>query len=211
MPFRKTSRYGTMRLMVMVGPIIAAAAARARAMTQADRAWGPYARSRGMAHRPGREGWAHVQVPRLEGMIDDVPVAVELVLGTSDHQTVALAEPAAAVPGHLEVTREGLVAWLTKAFGAQDVVLGEDAFDRAFLVKATPPELAHRLLVPEVQAEMLALPTTRLAYDDGSEHSHRAMVVFAVGALVESPGILDRMLRLVCTLARVRMATSAYR
>jgi len=37
------------------------------------------------------------------------------------------------------------------------------------------------------------------------------IVVFAVGALVESPGILDRMLRVVTTLARVRMTTVAYR
>ncbi len=197
--------------MVMVAPMIAAAAARARAIAQADRAWGPYARSRGMAHRPGREGWAHTTMPRVDGVIDDVPVALELVIGTSDYQTVALAAPTVPLVGHVEVTREGLVASLAKAFGAQDVVLGDDPFDRAFLVKSAPPDVARQLLVDEVRAEMLALPTTRLAYDDGSEHAHPALVVFAVGALVESPGILDRMLRLVATLARVRLATSAYR
>ena len=85
------------------------------------------------------------------------------------------------------------------------------AFDRAFLVKAAPPDIAHQLLVAEVRSEMLALPTARLEYDDGSEHSHHAMVVFAVGGLVESPGILNRMLRVVTTLARVRMTTVAYR
>jgi hypothetical protein len=197
--------------MVTIAPMIAAAAARARAIAQADRAWAPYAHSRGMAHRPGREGWAHVQMPRLDGVIDDVPVALELVLGTSESQTVALAAPTAPLPGHVEVTREGLVASLTKAFGAQDVIVGDEPFDRAFLVKSAPPDIAHQLLVAEVRAEMLALPTTRLAYDDGSEHAQPALVVFAVGALVESPGILDRMLRLVTTLARVRTATSAYR
>lgn len=197
--------------MVTIAPMIAAAAARARAIAQADRAWAPYARSRGMAHRPGREGWAHVQMPRLDGVIDDVPVALELVPGTGEHQTVALAAPAAPLPGHVEVTREGLVASLAKVFGAQDVVLGDDAFDRAFMVKSAPPDIAPQLLVAEVRAEMLALPTARLAYDDGSEHSHHALVVFAVDAIVESPGILDRMLRMVTTLARIRMTTAAYR
>jgi len=200
--------------MMAVGPMIAAAAAaqaRARAMARADQAWAPYARARGMAHRPGRQGWAHEEMPRLDGVIDDVRVAIELVASASEYETIALAATEAPLPGHVEVTREGLVAKLTKAFGAQDVVLGDDPFDRAFLVKAAPPDIAPQLLVADVRSELLALPTTRLAYDDGSEHSHPAMVVFAVGALVEAPGILDRMLRVVTTFARQRLATSAYR
>jgi hypothetical protein len=199
--------------MAMIGPMVAAAAAQAcaRAIAKADRSWPSYALERGMTHRPGRQGWAHVEMPRLDGVFEDVRVAVEIAQGTGDYETIALAGIAAPLPGHLEVTREGLVAKLSKAFGAQDVVLGDDAFDRAFLVKSAPADIAHALLPPEVRSEMLALPTTRLAYDDGSEHSQLALVVFALGAVVESPGVLDRMLRVVTTLARVRQATSAYR
>jgi hypothetical protein len=190
----------------------AAAQARAQAMAKAGHAWAPYAEQGGMAFRPGRQGWAHTEMPRLDGVLDDVRVAIELGQGLGGEiETMALAVIAAPLQGHLEVTREGLVAKLTKVFGAQDVVLGDAPFDRAFLVKATPPDLAHQLLGPLVRAEMLALPTTRLAYDDGSEHSHLAMVVFVLGALVESPDVLDRMLKVATTLARVRPTTSAYR
>jgi hypothetical protein len=204
--------------MAMIGPIVAATAvaaaaqrAMAEAMAKTDRSWVPYAHQRGLSYRPGRQGWARVEMPRLDGVVDDVRVAVELWRDTGEVETMAMAVAEAPLQGHLEVRREGLSAKLSKLFGAQDVVLGDEAFDAAFLVKAAPPQLAPQLLVPGLRAELLAFPTTYLAYDDGSEHSHPAMVAFAAGLVVEEPDVLDRMVRVVTSLARVRSATSAYR
>jgi len=199
--------------MAMVGVMAAAAAAQAfrEATAKADAAWVPYAAARGMSYRPGRQGWAHTEMPRLDGVFHDVRVAVELGQGASQYLTAALAVSEAPLAGHLEVTREGSFAKVAKLFGAQDVVLGDETFDRAFLVKSKPADVAPQLLSPAIRAEMLALPTTWLAYDHGREHGQVALVIFSVADVVQSADVLDRILRVATMLARVRPASVPYR
>jgi hypothetical protein len=57
----------------------------------------------------------------------------------------------------------------------------------------------------------LALPTERLAYDDGSEHVHLAVIVFRVDGMATLPDVLDRLLQVVVALARMRPTSQAYR
>lgn len=152
-----------------------------------------------------------MQWPRLDGVVENTPVAFELVGSAGAFHTVAIAVPSAALEGHLEVTREGVLAKLGKLFGAQDIVLGEDAFDRAFLVKGTSELTVRALLRPEVREEMLGMGVVRLAYDDGTEQHHVPMVILELAGIATEPPWLDRALALVIEVARTRPQDAPYR
>jgi hypothetical protein len=184
--------------------VIAVAAAQRQAMLAADAAWEPYAMQRGMQHRSGRMGWAHTQWPRVDGGLEGVAVAIELVPRNSGVHTAVLAALPAPMEGNVEVTREGLFSKIGKLFGAQDIVLGDGAFDRAFLVKGTSELTVRALLSVAACTELLSLGADRLAYDDGSEHKHVAMVVMEIPSVVQSAEHLDRALRIVVEMSRTR-------
>jgi hypothetical protein len=174
-------------------------------------AWAPYAQARGLRHSPGRTGWAHEQWPRLDGVVENIQVAFELVERAQGFNSAAIAVPPAALEGHVEVTREGVLAKITKLFGAQDIVLGREAFDRAFLVRGTSKDTVSAVLRSAVQDEMLAIGVVRLAYDDGSEHQHVPTVVLELPQIVTDWTWLDRALALVVDIARVRAQDTPYR
>jgi hypothetical protein len=46
----------------------------------------------------------------------------------------------------LRLTRSNVIDSIGKAFGAQDVLVGDDAFDQAFTIKSQPPEFAMNVL-----------------------------------------------------------------
>ena len=194
---------------------VAAAAGAAAAMRQAiltaDAAWEPYARARDMHHSAGRIGWAHAQWPRVDGVFEGVAVALELVGRSGGYHTGALAVPIAAVQGNVEVTREGVIAKISKVFGAQDIIIGDDAFDRAFLVKSTSEAAVRALLSARVRSEMLELGVDRVIYDDGSEHEHVPMVLFEIPVILTEPQLLDRALRAAVEIAQTRMQEAPYR
>jgi hypothetical protein len=189
----------------------AGAAARAAAFATADACWGGFARAHQLTQRSGRVGWAHVEWPRIEGKLEGIPVAIELMEEAASFGTAAIAAMASPLKGHLELRREGFAAKVAKLLGAQDISLGDEAFDRRFVIKASDPALAHALLTPAVRAELLHLPTRWLAYDDGSEHDYVPMVLWEVDDVVDDDDALDRMLRLVAALSRSRVVDAAYR
>jgi hypothetical protein len=183
-------------------------------MAIADAIWAPYAAARGMRYQPGREGWAHTEWPRIDGAIGTIAVGLQLMddaWDVSAFLAAALARPAAPLKGHVEVSREGILSRIAKMLGAQDIVIGEQAFDRAYVVKATDESTARALLTPLVTREMLALEAKYLAYDDGTENSHGAVVVAYVPFTVIDFDSIDRRLALVAKLARAQEEHGAYR
>ena len=164
-----------------------------------------------MRHFPGRIGWAHVQLPLVDGAVESIPAAVQLVAGTTGYHTLALAVPAAPLEGHVEITREGVIAKIAKLFGAQDIQLGEEAFDRTFLVKGTSERTVRAVLSALVRQEMLQMDAVRVAYDDGSAHKHGPMALLEVPRIVTGAAELDRVLAAVVEMARAKVQETAYR
>ena len=171
-------------------------------MRKADAAWRAYASSHAMQYQPPR-GWLHPEWPRAEGSLEGVAVAIEVAIHVThlDYSTACVAGMNGPAKGDLEVSREGFSSKVARLWGAQDLVVGDDPFDRAFVVKATPTALAAELLAADVRAEMLALRADRLTYGNG-EHGQRGLVVVEFMGVVEDAGVLDRGLRLVAGLAR---------
>jgi hypothetical protein len=192
----------------------AAAAERHKRIVIADRVWSAYAQAHGLHYRPGREGWARTEMPRLDGAVGNVAVALELVDDPWDPRAfvvAALARPVVPLVGHVEVHREGILSRIAEAFGAHDIAVGEDAFDRAFVVKATDESTARALLPPNVTRELLALGAKSFAYDDGSENSQGAIVVANFPFQTEDFGPIDRALAFVALVAQIRPASGPYR
>jgi hypothetical protein len=189
-----------------------AAAAVRKAVESANEVWGAYAAARGLVFRPGRVGWARTEWPRVEVVVDGIPVALELTATASaECHTVAFATPLAPVRGHLEATPERWVSQLAKLLGAEDRQTGDLGFDTAYVVKATRDELVQLLLDEAVRTESLGLRASRIAYDDGSDHGHSPVVLVAFPGALALPRSIDRALHLVSLLARVRSDAGPYR
>jgi hypothetical protein len=196
----------------MAAGIVAAAAAvaaRRQRILDASASLSWYAGFRGMRFTDPVLGWAHEVSPRVDGVVDGVPVSLQL--GTDAFYTVALALPVGALRGNLEVTREGVVAKLTKLFGAQDIQLGDPRFDPRYLVQATADSFPHTVLTDSIRAELLALDAESLSYDDGTQQGHRPIVALALPGVRHAAETLDAALRLVVEVAQTRDASEPYR
>jgi len=58
-------------------------------------------------------------------------------------------------PGTLHILRDGFGQSFLKLFGAQDLKIGDAAFDKDYVVKATPESLATRIFAPERRAGVI--------------------------------------------------------
>jgi hypothetical protein len=186
-------------LVAVAAATVANEARRNRAIQKAEAAWAPYAAAHGMTFEAAR-GWIRREWPRVEGTLGGAQVAIEMAVHATDwdYSTACVAATKAAPKGHLELTREGIASRVAHLFGAQDIIVGDEAFDAAYVVKASPEPLALQLLTTAVRAELAALDVSRLTYGEGSVGG---LVVAEILGIVQSRDVLDRTLRLVAELA----------
>jgi len=181
----------------------AAAAAHKSAMDDADGAWSAYAKAKGLNHRPGRFGsFVDYIEPRVDGEVDDVSIAFELSSVGDGWGIRAVSVPVAPIAVVMDLRREGFMEKIAKVFGAQDIVLGDAAFDKTFMVRATHDAGARAVLSAPIRAQILEVGLTTLAYDDGSTKERGAVVVLGVSTLLTTTESLDRMLSLLVALAK---------
>jgi hypothetical protein len=157
-----------------VRPAIAPAVALYRAVLAAWRAlppsveearleptWRRVAERLGLAYEPrgmracGRSGEVGA---RFELVIHDRGWATELA---------ATFDPPLGVG--FRIAREGVLAGIGKLFGAQDIKLGDAAFDAAFVVKGKDEQRVREILVDDARAGLLELARAgELIVDDGT-------------------------------------------
>ena len=56
---------------------------------------------------------------------------------------------------HLNVYQESFLSKIGKAFGGQDIQIGDREFDEAFMIKSQTPAKIDRILTPELRRNML--------------------------------------------------------
>lgn len=185
------------------GGIISAAAAalHRQAVEAANKAWSAYAAATQMKHRPGNASDSHPVAPRVEGNLDDLKVAFQLATIGGDQGTMFTVPPPAPLAVNVELTHEGVPQKIAKFFGAQDIVLGDPAFDKTYMVKGTDEALVKKLFQPESRAELVALGVSTFAYRSGA--AAKAMLVFGVPRVVTEKTDIDRLLALLVALGRV--------
>ncbi len=100
--------------------------------------------------------------PRLTGLFRGIRVTVYEEQHTSNSGThtesMFKAYFGAPLPFELALSKEGIAARITKAFGGQDVTIGDAAFDAAVRVKTSTPDAAvHYLQDAERRKAVLAV------------------------------------------------------
>jgi hypothetical protein len=80
--------------------------------------------------------------------------------GSSTEHTFEFSCGVVSVPGSLpslSIDREGVLSRVARAIGIEDVETGDEAFDRAFKVRAEDPAAARDLLTPDLRAFLLSV------------------------------------------------------
>ena len=138
-----------------------------RGHQQVNTAWEAFARSTRMTFNSG----GTLGYPKVSGDYQGTLVALSVyVSGSGRHATYYTQLTAAvktAAGNSLSVYREGVVGWLDKALGGQDVQVGNEAFDLGYVVKSQPPDLAQRTLNSAVCGAMLELGVRSMSLKEG--------------------------------------------
>jgi hypothetical protein len=194
--------------MVMSAATAVAAAAQGEAINRANEIWGPYASAKGYTVRVGHFGWARNITPTIGGSVHGVSFAIEYLPDAAT--TLAVAARTTPLEGNVEVTPEGVASKLAKLFGAQDIIVGHDAFDRKYLVKGSPEATAKRLLDAHTCDRLIELEVVRFGYDGGASTKSRAggLIMVERAGLAEKSSTLDAMIDAVVHVARATTATA---
>jgi hypothetical protein len=118
--------------------------------------WRGAADQLGLVYSPGK-GFSGRSIT---GTMATHPVRVDAVNrggGNSQHVVTRFRVSYPPLGFDLSLGREHALRRLTKLFGAQDVEVGDPAFDEAFIVKTSDPARAAALLTPAVRDSLLRL------------------------------------------------------
>lgn len=133
-------------LAVVVIAVFAFGAARAR-RAATNGSWAVVAQQLGLSFKPA----AWNASPRLAGELEGYPLSVDFhKRGAGQSRTTwtrfKLGVP--PLPAGLELRREGFLSGIARAFGAGDIEVGDDTFDRKILVKGHDAAAIRDFLTP---------------------------------------------------------------
>ncbi len=120
----------------------------------------------------GVSGGKGMSRPTLTGHLAGLPATIDTYVVSSGKNSTTYTRYLVSYPPlgfDLKLKREHAFSGITKMFGQQDVQIGDDLFDDAFLVKTSDPSRARALLTPSVRTglvRMLASYGTTVVHDD---------------------------------------------
>lgn len=163
-----------------------------------EAAWSGAARMVSGSYTPAAGPWYRRAPRRIEATLDRIDVVADSYVVSNGKSATTYTRLTASVPNShdvvLSVYREGLFTSVGKALGAQDVVVGDPAFDELFVVKANVDGVARAWLHGSVCAALRACPDFRYQLENGTL---RATCV----GLVDDGDLLARAVRVVAKLA----------
>ncbi len=148
-----------------------------RSVQEANRTWGDLGLATGLRLKPA----AMFSQPELNGNYRQRPIRLYTYnAGTQGHRTTYTAVALKVnnpTNSSLEITPAGTVGnFFGKMLNAQDVAIGNPAFDARFVIKSNPPDFARKLLgEARVQMGIMSIPDVfRIELEDSSlEYSKR--------------------------------------
>jgi len=163
-----------------------------------DAAWSDAARLVQGTYAPVGGVWYRRTPRRLEATIERIGVVADSYIVSTGKTSQAFTRLTATVPNSrgvvLSVYTEHLFASLGKAFGAQDVEVGDPRFDHHFVVKASSEDVARAWLHGVVTEAMCSVPDFRFQLEDGTLQA-------ICGGIVDDGDKLARALRVVAKVA----------
>ncbi len=94
---------------------------------------------------------------RVEFSVEGVPAELTYHSGSKNTPAYTRVRFRFTPPGLLRIVPEGFFASLRKAFGAEDIELGDAAFDRAFLVQGSPASWVREVLDEASRGRLLRI------------------------------------------------------
>ena len=77
-----------------------------------------------------------------------------------------------------DIYREGMLEKIDKAFGRQDVIIGDDEYDRIFMIKSDDAKRVRGVCNANMRARHLETPGVRITAEDGVLRLIQSGVVF---------------------------------
>ncbi len=102
----------------------------------------------------------------------------------------------------LTIAKSGILGSVATSLGAEDLVVGQPAFDAAFRVKSNVPALVRRIVDAELAARLLQIASVDFTVKNG-------IVIATHGGVVVDPNLLIPMIRASAILATAIAAASA--
>lgn len=128
-----------------------------------DEAWSMAARALHLMHQPG----GFMRERRISGIIDGCHVVIETVTRGSGKSSRKYTRYSVAYPKPLRLglslRKQGFLNGVAKAFGAQDIELGDPTFDSMVMIKGVDPVQIARFLTPHRRGLVLRMMAQ---YDD---------------------------------------------
>lgn len=170
--------------------------------------WADFAQARQLSMTPGRFFPFRANV--ISGAVENVPVQLDHYVvshgKSSTSYTRVVGRAIEPMPFTLRVYVESVFSSLGKVLGAQDVQLGDPAFDERFMVKADNEAMARSLLDTELRRALTAFESGSLSFD------YRAGAVSLTWvAREENPAVLDAAIRVVVLASRWRRPEQSLR
>jgi hypothetical protein len=131
-----------------------------RSVQEVNRTWGALGLATGLTLKPG----AMFSQPELNGSFRQRPIRLYTYnAGTQGHRTTYTAITLTvnnATSSKLEITPSGSVGnFFGRMLNAQDVAIGNPAFDARFVIKSNPPDFAAKVLgEARLQMAIMSIP-----------------------------------------------------
>ena len=158
--------------------------------------WRAAAAQLGGEYVPQTGSWRRRTARRVDAVIAGRAVSLDtFVVSTGNtHVTYTRARVATTATRRLHVYGESFLSGVAKALGAQDVRVGDDAYDERFQIKSDDAEWARRVLAEPIREQHLEDGKLQLRVDKGWVET------FAAG-LEQDVETLVRRMRLTAALA----------
>ncbi len=130
----------------------------ARAQRATGLIWQGAASDLGLGFEPG--SWT--KQPRIAGQRNGLDIEVSVKAQRSGNNSTVLTTYRVSYPRlgpDMKLTRQTGFSRITQAFGAQDIEVGDQSFDDAFVVKSDDANAVKLLLTPAVRISLLRLQT----------------------------------------------------
>ncbi|MEA2000740.1 MAG: hypothetical protein U9N84_02445 [Actinomycetota bacterium] len=98
--------------------------------------------------------------PVLTGSVAGFPLTIDTYMQRSGNNSTTYTRYRMTYPPlgmHLQLSRQGAFSAITKLFGQQDVEVGDDSFDDAFIIKTDDPARLRALMTPSVRSGLIRL------------------------------------------------------
>jgi hypothetical protein len=164
--------------------------------------WEEAARRVGGTYFPIGGPWYNRKPAYIQAQIDGIPLTLDSYVVSNGKSSTTYTRVRAAAPNaervELDLGKEGFFSSVAKSLGAQDIEVGDELFDKTFVVKSNDGELAKAWLHEEARALLQAatsysyslrkgeLKAVRVGYDanlESLEAVMRASAALASGGL----------------------------